>query len=227
MPVLPVNSNEILIFGCGSYGQICYMHLSSDSACQVIGFVQDEPQVNLFFDKPVYRFNDIVPYPVIYFYAAVGYSELNYNRTACYLKMKNKGFLPVSYFHNSAIISPDVIIGEHVYIMENSVLQTSVLIGENTIIYMGCNIAHHSKIGNNCFLAQGVNICGYVTVGDNCFIGANALIFNNISIGDGCVIAAGAVVKRDMPNDSTYTLSGEVIVGDAKNRFERWVNKYR
>ncbi len=227
MPVLPPHNNsEVIIFGCGSIGEMYFTHLVHDSSCYISSFIEDRPTRTHFLGRPVCALSDIDA-PRICYYAAIGYTGLNSVRQRVYATMRDKGFTPITYVHSTAVTSPEATLGEHVYVMENSVIQYNVRIGNNTIIHMGCNIAHHSIVGENCFIAQGVNICGIASIGSNCFIGTGAIIYNEVTIGNNCVIAAGSVVKNSLPDDSMISSSGAVILNGAKERFERWLNKNR
>lgn len=90
-----------------------------------------------------------------------------------------------------SIISPQVIVGDGVFL------------GKNVVVRQQAIVSHESRIGNYCFIGPGACILGRVTIGNKTLIGAKALIRENITIGDNCIIGMGAVVTKDIPNGTT------------------------
>jgi len=127
-------------------------------------------------------------------------------RVTLFKRFRAAGYRFLNVIHPSAIIAPDVALGEGVQIMAGAVLQTGTSIGDNTIVNTRASIDHDCHIGAHVHIAPGAVLSGGVTVGDYVHVGAGATIVQGIHIGANCMIAAGAVVIRDIP-------AGESVIG--------------
>jgi len=127
-------------------------------------------------------------------------------RVGLFNRFRSAGYRFLNVIHPSAIMAPDVALGEGVQIMAGTVLQTGCNIGDNTIVNTRASIDHDCHIGAHVHIAPGAVLSGGVTVGDYVHIGAGATIVQGIHIGANCMIAAGAVVIRDIP-------AGKTVIG--------------
>lgn len=110
----------------------------------------------------------------------------------------------IAAIHPSAIIAPDVVIGDGSMICAAAVINPGTVIGENTIINTGATVDHHCNIGPHAHIAPGVNLGGNVTVGEEAFVGIGASVIPGVTIGAGAVVGAGAAVVRDVPAGETW-----------------------
>ncbi len=81
--------------------------------------------------------------------------------------------------HSSAVISPDVILGENVSIGPGVIIESGSMIGNDCVIKGKSYIGHQVKLGNNTTIYP------------------NVTIYDNSIIGDRVIIHAGAVVGSD------------------------------
>jgi len=81
--------------------------------------------------------------------------------------------------HPSAIVAPDVEIGDDVTIGPGAVIESAAAIGDRTVIEAGCYLGKGSRIGSNCQLYPRV------------------VIYRNVEIGDRVIVHAGAVIGAD------------------------------
>lgn len=153
-------------------------------------------------------------------FIAIGYSNLNKNRTYKYIDAKKKGYKFASYISSKATILNDYNIGENCFILENNTIQPFVKIENNVVLWSGNHIGHHSVIHNNCFITSHVVVSGRVDVGENCFIGVNAFLRNNIKIASNCVIGAGAWINKDTIENGIYKVKGTQIYGIANENIK-------
>lgn len=103
--------------------------------------------------------------------------------------------------HPSAIIDPDAVFGEHVYIGPNCVIGKNVVIGDNCSIMPGAYI-EHTVMGNNCEIYP------------NCVIGTAAFGFRKddglvmephlgrVVLGNGVDVLSGSVIERGTTKDT-------------------------
>jgi len=126
----------------------------------------------------------------------VGAPKLGNLRQSVWSSFETKGYHPVTLIHPSAIVSPEVVIGDGAQIMAGSVIQPGCRIGSGAIINTGATIDHDCHVEPFAHIAPGVTLCGNVTVGENSLIGAGATVIPGITIGSNCLVAAGAIVNK-------------------------------
>lgn len=115
--------------------------------------------------------------------------------------MKNKGFIPVSFADQSALICNTVVYGDGLQVMPAAIVHNDVKIGTQCIINTRALVEHDCVLEDGVEIGPGAVLCGRVHVGKNTWIGANATIRPRVTIGENTIIGAGAVVVTDIPNN--------------------------
>lgn len=118
-------------------------------------------------------------------------------------RFRNKGYRFETVVHTSAIVSPDVELGEGAQVMAGAVIQAGSWIGSNAIVNSGAIVDHDCRVGDHVHIAPGVVLSGGVRVGDCSHVGTGACVIQQIEIGEACTIGAGAVVVRHVASQST------------------------
>jgi sugar O-acyltransferase (sialic acid O-acetyltransferase NeuD family) len=132
----------------------------------------------------------------------IGSVNLPRARKTVFEKFKEKGFTFATIIHPSAVVAPDVVLGEGCHIMAGAVIQPGSRIGMNTIVNTGSSVDHDCLIGDHVHISPGVTLSGGVTVGRMTHIGAGATIIQGIRTGDNCLVYAGSVVVDDVPAET-------------------------
>lgn len=114
-----------------------------------------------------------------------------------------KGLAPISIAHESAVIAPDVVIGEGAQILAGAVIQPEVVIGRQCIINTRASVDHECVLGDGVEIAPGATLCGAIRVGDGAWVAAGATLLPRIRIGEDAIVGAGAVVTRDVAAGAT------------------------
>jgi carbonic anhydrase/acetyltransferase-like protein (isoleucine patch superfamily) len=109
-----------------------------------------------------------------------------------------------AYVCDSAVITGNVIIGEHVFVAPNASIRADEP-GSVIIISDGCNIQDNVivhaltntkvLIGDHTSLSHGCIVHGPAKIGKNCFIGFGSVVFG-CNIGDNCFVSHRALVKN-------------------------------
>lgn len=86
---------------------------------------------------------------------------------------------PATSIHATAVIAPDVTLGQ------------GVAIGAHTVVESGAVLSDGVIIGPGCFIGQGSSI------GANTKLWANVTIYHNVHIGGQCLIQSGTVIGAD------------------------------
>lgn len=120
-------------------------------------------------------------------------------RRQIFERFQERGYSFTPVIHPSAIVTPDVEIGEGAQIMAGSVVQTATRIGPNCIINTRAAVDHDCIIAAHAHIAPGVVLAGRVAVGEGAHVGAGATVIQGVVIGRNALVGAGAVVVRDVP----------------------------
>jgi sugar O-acyltransferase (sialic acid O-acetyltransferase NeuD family) len=105
--------------------------------------------------------------------------------------------------HPTAIVAPDVTIGEGTMICAGAIVNTGTTIGQNVILNTACTVDHHNRIGDHAHIAPGVHLGGDVSIGEGTLVGIGATVLPQRQIGAWTIIGAGAVVLQDVEDGTT------------------------
>lgn len=102
--------------------------------------------------------------------------------------------------HPSAVIAPDVQIGQGSVICAGVIVNPCSMVGANVILNTGCTVDHHNHIGDHVHIAPGVHLGGDVTIGEGALVGIGATVMPQRRVGDWSVVSAGSLVHTDLPD---------------------------
>jgi sugar O-acyltransferase (sialic acid O-acetyltransferase NeuD family) len=105
-----------------------------------------------------------------------------------------------SVVHPSAIVAPDVVVGEGSVLLHGAVVQASATLGSHVIVNTAASVDHDCIVGSFAHISPHATLCGAVEVGEGVHVGAGAVLIQGIRIGKWATIGAGAVVIRDVPD---------------------------
>ena len=193
-----------VIIGEGKYGEV-YLNYLKEAGVEVIGFLDDDPKVqHKEYDGvpvlgPISKLRDLrQTHGVEAVYCPLGNNEL---RVKFLREAKGLGYLTPNYIHPSVIISPNVKIGDGVYILLGSHIMPCTVIEDYVMISMNVNIAHHSLLKTGTFLSTGCNFGASIVAEDFAYCGIGSTIMTGLKrLGKDCLIGAGAVVIKDVPD---------------------------
>ena len=193
-----------VIIGAGKYGEV-YLSYLKDSGVDVVGFLDDDPKVadKQFGGLPVLGPISILPtlkdrYGITAVYCPLGNNKL---RVKFLREAESLGYETPSYIHPSVIISPNVEIGNGVYILLGTQIMPYTKIENFVMISMNVSIAHHNVLKTGTFLSTGCNFGASIVAEENSYCGIGSTIMTGLHrIGKDCLIGAGAVVIKDVPD---------------------------
>lgn len=193
-----------VIIGAGKYGEV-YLSYLKDSGVDVVGFLDDDPKVadKQFGGLPVLGPISILPtlkdrYGITAVYCPLGNNKL---RVKFLREAASLGYETPSYIHPSVIISPNVEIGNGVYILLGTQIMPYTKIENFVMISMNVSIAHHNVLKTGTFLSTGCNFGASIVAEENSYCGIGSTIMTGLHrIGKDCLIGAGAVVIKDVPD---------------------------
>ena len=195
-----------VIIGSGTYGQV-YLAYLREVGVEVIGFLDDNPDEHgkIYDGIPVLGDRNMLKtlkqfQGVDSVYCPIGNNQI---RVTLLEFASSLGYNTPNYIHPSVIISPNVEIGEGVYILMGSMIMPYTKICNYTMISMNVCVAHHSVLNQGVFLSTGVNFGASIIAEENAYCGISSTIMTGVKrIKKDCLIGAGAVVIKDVPDEA-------------------------
>lgn len=132
----------------------------------------------------------------------VGSTRPTPGRREVFERFKRAGYDFSVVVHPSAVVGPEVEIGEGAQIMAGAIVQPGCRIGADAIVNTRASVDHDCIVGAHAHIAPGAVLGGGVRVGDGAHVGAGATLIQNVSIGPRALVAAGAVVVADVAADT-------------------------
>lgn len=201
--------NKVVLYGNGSVARATYHALCYESKYEVVGFTVDRDAIKEqnMLDLPVVPFDEvesIFPPKEFLMRIAVGYVAVNKLRADRFYQAREMGYRMFNYISPTAIIGPDVDMGENCTVGVNCVISSSVKIGDNVTISANTFIGHDVVVKDHCFLGNCVGIAGGVTIEPYCYFGINSTVRNLVTVARECVIGAGALILQDTKEKEVY-----------------------
>ncbi|MBQ9611379.1 MAG: acetyltransferase [Lachnospiraceae bacterium] len=134
-------------------------------------------------------------------FVAIGNSKIREN---IFAMLGERGTIPVTLIHPTAVIGSNVRIGAGSIVMPHATIAAETVIGMGAIINTNASVDHENVLGDYVHISVGSHLAGQVQIGSHTWIGIGAIVSNNLSICDNCMIGAGAVVVRDITEPGTY-----------------------
>lgn len=192
-----------IIIGAGTYAEV-YLAYLQEAGVEVIGFVDDDPKYEGQSVRKVPVLGKISNLEILRekYHLEAAYCPLGNNKLRVkFLKMaKAIGYKIPNYIHPSVIISPNVTIGEGVYILLGTTIMPHTTIKDYVMISMGVHLAHHVVLEEGVFLSTGCNFGASITAHKYAYCGISSTIMTGLhELGEDCLIGAGAVVIKDVP----------------------------
>jgi len=203
---------RIAIFGCGGFGREI-LRLAQESSAHTDAqpvFVADD-SLGPVLNHPVITPDQLEPEDELVI--AIG-SPANRRAVAERITHKYRSLIA-----HSAIVGPDVTIGEGAIICDYTILTASARIGRQFHCNIYSYVAHDCVIGDYVTFAPRVSCNGNVRVEDGAYIGTGAVIkqgtpSNPTVIGAGSVVGMGAVVTKSVA-------AGATVVGNPAAPFRQ------
>lgn len=191
-----------IIIGAGTYGEV-YLACLQEAGVEIVGFLDDDPKYvgtavcsvpvlgNISMLEFIKEIHDVEAV-----YCPLGNNKLRVK----FLKMaKEYGLKTPSYIHPSVNISPNVTIGEGVYILLGTSIMPHTVIKDYVMISMNVGLAHHNVLEEGVFLSTGCNFGASIHAHKYAYCGIASTIMTGLhELGEDCLIGAGAVVIRDV-----------------------------
>lgn len=193
-----------VLIGAGTYGEV-YLAYLREAGVNVVGFLDDAPKFENQSVRgvpvlgPVSRLESLrEKYDVEAVYCPLGSNKL---RARILREAKELGYKIPNFIHPKAMISPDVVLGEGVYVLMGTAIMPYTVLHDYVMISMGVHLAHHCVLEEGVFLSAGCNFGASIHACKNAYCGIGSTIMTGVhTLGEDCLIGAGAVVISDVPD---------------------------
>ena len=205
-----MGKEKIIIFGAGGAGrEILYVILDINAKknnYDVLGFIDDTPELQ---NKIINGFPVLGDTSYLLNYDDAISVFLAIANPSARKDVYNK------FSHKQNISFPNIIVEEVKYLPEtfakakgcmvsyHCIISPDVFMGDFVFMNACCVIGHDAKIGDFATLYGGVHISGNVSVGECAQIGNGARILQNKSIGENSIVGIGSVVIRNVSSNTT------------------------
>lgn len=193
-----------VIIGAGTYGEV-YLAYLQEAGVNIVGFLDDDPKYanqsvrGIPVLGPISKLDTLMETDSIEaVYCPLGNNKL---RVKFLQRARELGYKTPNYIHPSVIISPNVSIGEGVYVLLGTTIMPHTTIKDFVMISMGVHLAHHCVLDEGVFLSTGCNFGASIHAHKYAYCGISSTIMTGIhELGEDCLIGAGAVVIHDVPD---------------------------
>lgn len=194
---------KTVIVGTGSFAELMCAYIREFTDWEIAAFSADRAYAEKgpeFLGLPVIPLDGLpgrCPPEEYQVLIAVGYTRMNDARKRLFFEAKAMGYHIASFIHPSAVIFPNVEIGEGNIILEQFTAQAFVRIGSGNLIWYNVSLAHNGSVGSFNTIAGNVGAAGFVQIGNNCFLGKRSMVFDHVTLADYTLLGAGAFLKKD------------------------------
>lgn len=193
--------DNIFVYGAGGQGKVVIDAIRSlPASFRIEQVVDDDPHLHgkILMGHPITSPEDL--------HAGRGFVAIGNNESRLKIAARFPGRLIV-VAHRSAVLAPDVPVGEGSILLAGSIVQPGCRIGANVIVNTAASIDHDCVIEDGVHVAPGSRLCGNVYVGRGTLLGAGTIVVPGVRIGRDVFVHAGQVVTRDVPDGTTVRAS--------------------
>jgi sugar O-acyltransferase (sialic acid O-acetyltransferase NeuD family) len=99
-----------------------------------------------------------------------------------------------------SIVAPSAKLGIGCIVsLPDNFISPDVVLGDFVFVNCATRIGHDVTVGDYTTIFSGIDIGGFAQIGADCVIGSASVINPHVKIGDGSIIGAGSVVVKDIP----------------------------
>jgi len=105
--------------------------------------------------------------------------------------------------HETVIVGPRCSIGAGTMLCPRAVITTDVVVGEHVLINIAATIGHDARIGDGCTVSSHCDVTGGVVIEEGAMLGSHACVLPGVTIGARSVVGAGSVAIADVAPGAT------------------------
>lgn len=204
---------KLLIVGAGGFGkEVAWTALEMNRAFtqldrwEIVGFADDDAEKHgqEIFGLTVFGTLETVAARFqseeLWYHCATGNNE---NRERLAARLDALGCRAARIIHPSAILAPQVPVGEGSYVGALTIVNPGAGIGKHVLVNQRVAIGHDAVLEDFSQINPGGQINGMCRVGRSALIGSNASLHPAVRVGECAVIGANSQVLRNVPPNTT------------------------
>lgn len=135
-------------------------------------------------------------------FVAVDENALNYKRLELYMAARMRGLRMAHIRHASAIVAPDAVLGDNVYLAAGTIVGKGVRIESDVMLLAGVRVDADVRIGMHGWIGPGASLGAKAELGSHCVVGADVRLRAGARIGRHCVLQSPGPWSADLPSGS-------------------------
>ena len=196
-----VNSRRVVVVGAGGHAHVVVdVLLATDNT--VVAALDRNPDLSGRKIRGVVVANDDRSVSDMDHDAVIVAVGDNEARRHLFSALAEAGETFVTAVHPSAVIAPDVILGDGVLVCAGAVINPAAIVAENSIVNTSASVDHHCQIGPHVHIAPGARLGGECVIAEGVLVGIGATLLPRVRVGRNATIGGGAVVTTDVEEDS-------------------------
>jgi UDP-perosamine 4-acetyltransferase len=197
----------LVVLGNGGHAKVVIEILEAMNRFEILGCCSSDPNP----PKTVAGYPFLGDFAVLRELACDGVHEAavgiggwtdNVRREAVFLLAKEMGYRLVKAVHPSAVVAPNVHIGDGSIIGAAAIVMTEASIGDNVIVSSGAFVGHETVVGDHVLLSGAAKIGANATIMEHAVIAFGATVLSRVTVGRNALVAAGAVAVKDVPDNT-------------------------
>ncbi|WP_304511588.1 PglD-related sugar-binding protein [Desulfobacula sp.] len=216
-----MSEKKLIIIGASDFGrEIMYAakdcKFGNEKICwKTVAFVDEaEDKIGTLLEElPIISFNELSEIMDDETFLIIGVGNA-VSREKLYRKLKE--IIPESKFtsiiHRSAVIMPNTVIKEGVFIAPNTTIAIGTNIKEHVVVNQNVSIGHDCVLNEFSVVSPGSILSGHTKVGKKSFLGSGVISYPNVTIGDNCTVSSGVVVIRNLKTNNKQILKPNTMI---------------
>ena len=196
---------KIVVLGTGAHSKVVLDIVESADHFEIAGVVSGDPEApDAVRGHPFLGgfevLSDLCNQGVQHAAIGIGGWTDNTFREEVFRMAKTAGFLLPPLMHPSAIVAPDVPIGEGSMVGPGAIIETEATIGRNVIVSCASLVAHETRVDDHVLISGAAKIGSHVELRRGSVIAFGATVVSRLVVGEEALVAAGAVVVDHVPS---------------------------
>jgi sugar O-acyltransferase (sialic acid O-acetyltransferase NeuD family) len=197
-----MSPKNIYIYGAGGAGRELAFTLSLGNRWRVMGFIDDTPELagKIIGGIPVVGHIGCLAGQEVPIAVCIVDKPIIKRAVVERAMAQGQHNYPCVVGSDRSIVSPAARLGLGCIVsLPYNFISPDVMMGDFVFVNCTTRIGHDVKIGDYTTIFSGIDIGGFVEIGKDCVIGSGSVINPGIHIGDGSIIGGGAVVVKNIP----------------------------
>lgn len=135
-------------------------------------------------------------------FVAVDQNALNHARLEVYGGARLRGLRLATLVHQRAIVAPDAVLADNVWIGAGALVGSAARIGGNVLVNPGARVDAGARIGMHGWIGAGASVGAGCDIANHCVIGADVHLRAGLHIGRHCLVDSSGPHAADLADGS-------------------------